>query len=72
VNFLAGPTGGSGRLFAPSRTLFAARVRVVGNPAATSVAAVDDTTIPMSRYTRVANWLDLCGISIPTSVTASG
>lgn len=36
------------------------------------VAAVDETTIPMSRYTRVANWLDLCGISVPNGVTASG
>jgi aspartyl-tRNA(Asn)/glutamyl-tRNA(Gln) amidotransferase subunit A len=36
------------------------------------VADVDETTIPMSRYTRVGNWLDLCGISVPNGVTASG
>lgn len=36
------------------------------------VAAVDETTIPMSHYTRVANWLDLCALSVPNGVTASG
>ncbi len=36
------------------------------------VAEVDESTIPMSRYTRVANWLDLCAISIPNGATASG
>lgn len=36
------------------------------------VNAVDETTVPMSRYTRVGNWLDLCAISVPNGLTASG
>jgi aspartyl-tRNA(Asn)/glutamyl-tRNA(Gln) amidotransferase subunit A len=36
------------------------------------VSAVDETTIEMSRYTRVANWLDLCALSVPNGFTASG
>jgi aspartyl-tRNA(Asn)/glutamyl-tRNA(Gln) amidotransferase subunit A len=36
------------------------------------VSAVDESTIPMSRYTRVGNWLDLCGISLPNGTTATG
>ena len=36
------------------------------------VAEVDETTFPMSRFTRVANWLDLCAISVPNGVTRSG
>ena len=36
------------------------------------VSEVDDTAIPMSRYTRLGNCLDLCGISIPNGTTASG
>lgn len=35
------------------------------------VDAVDETTIPMSRYTRIGNWLDLCAIGVPNGVTAS-
>lgn len=36
------------------------------------VDAVDETTFPMSLYTRVGNCLDLCGISIPNGVTSTG
>lgn len=33
---------------------------------------VDDTAIPMSRYTRLGNCLGLCGISIPNGTTSAG
>lgn len=33
---------------------------------------VDDKALPMSRYTRLGNCLELCGISIPNGTTASG
>lgn len=36
------------------------------------VAEVDETTIPMSRYTRAANVLGLCAISLPNGSTAAG
>ena len=36
------------------------------------VSLVDESTIPMSRYTRAGNCLDLCGISIPNGVTSTG
>ncbi|MCZ8261969.1 MAG: amidase [Beijerinckiaceae bacterium] len=36
------------------------------------VSEVDDTAIPMSRYTRIGNCLDLCGISIPNGTTSTG
>jgi len=36
------------------------------------VDAVDETTIPMSRYTRIGNWLDLCALSVPNGATAAG
>jgi aspartyl-tRNA(Asn)/glutamyl-tRNA(Gln) amidotransferase subunit A len=36
------------------------------------VAEVDETTFTMSRYTRIANWLDLCALSIPNGSTPSG
>lgn len=36
------------------------------------VSEVDDTVIPMSRYTRLGNCLDLSGISIPNGATRSG
>jgi aspartyl-tRNA(Asn)/glutamyl-tRNA(Gln) amidotransferase subunit A len=36
------------------------------------VSEVDDTAIPMSRYTRIGNCLDLCGISLPNGTTATG
>ncbi|MCB9946982.1 MAG: amidase [Rhodospirillaceae bacterium] len=32
------------------------------------LAEVDENTIPMSRYTRLANCLDLCGLSLPMPV----
>jgi aspartyl-tRNA(Asn)/glutamyl-tRNA(Gln) amidotransferase subunit A len=30
-----------------------------------SVDTVDEAVFPMSRFTRIANYLDLCGLSIP-------
>ncbi len=36
------------------------------------MSEVDDTAIPMSRYTRIGNCLDLCGISIPNGATRAG
>ncbi len=36
------------------------------------VSTVDESTIPMSRYTRAGNCLDLCGLSIPNGVTSTG
>jgi aspartyl-tRNA(Asn)/glutamyl-tRNA(Gln) amidotransferase subunit A len=36
------------------------------------VSMVDETTIPMSRYTRMANCLALCALSLPNGVTSSG
>jgi aspartyl-tRNA(Asn)/glutamyl-tRNA(Gln) amidotransferase subunit A len=36
------------------------------------LSEVDDTAIPMSRYTRLGNCLDLCGISLPNGVTGNG
>ncbi|MCZ8183899.1 MAG: amidase [Beijerinckiaceae bacterium] len=36
------------------------------------VSEVDDHAIPMSRYTRFGNCLDLCGISLPNGSTAAG
>lgn len=36
------------------------------------LSEVDDTTMPMSRYTRIGNCLDLCGISIPNGTTKAG
>jgi aspartyl-tRNA(Asn)/glutamyl-tRNA(Gln) amidotransferase subunit A len=36
------------------------------------VSEVDDTAIPMSRYTRIGNCLDLCGISLPNGTTSGG
>lgn len=33
---------------------------------------VDEQTIPLSRYTRLANCLELCGISLPCGQTRSG
>ena len=39
---------------------------------AVPVDTVDESTIPMSRYTRAGNYLDLCGISIPNGFTSAG
>lgn len=39
---------------------------------AVPVDAVDESTIPMSRFTRAGNCLDLCGISLPNGVTSTG
>ncbi len=36
------------------------------------VSEVDDTAIPMSRYTRIGNCLGFCGISIPNGFTSAG
>ncbi len=36
------------------------------------LSEVDDTAIPMSRYTRLGNCLDLCGISLPNGTTSTG
>ncbi|MFM9973214.1 MAG: amidase, partial [Beijerinckiaceae bacterium] len=36
------------------------------------VSMVDESTMPMSLYTRVGNCLDLCGLSIPNGVTSTG
>ena len=36
------------------------------------IAAVDETTSPLSRLTRAANYLDLPGISVPCGLTESG
>jgi aspartyl-tRNA(Asn)/glutamyl-tRNA(Gln) amidotransferase subunit A len=36
------------------------------------VADIDETTIPMSRYTRAANLLELCAISLPNGSTTAG
>jgi aspartyl-tRNA(Asn)/glutamyl-tRNA(Gln) amidotransferase subunit A len=36
------------------------------------LSEVDDTAIPMSRYTRLGNCLGLCGISLPNGTTAAG
>jgi Asp-tRNA(Asn)/Glu-tRNA(Gln) amidotransferase A subunit family amidase len=36
------------------------------------ISAVDESTIPMSRYTRVGNCLDLCGPSLPNGVASTG
>ncbi len=36
------------------------------------VDQVDETTFPMSRYTRAGNYLDLCGISLPNGSTSTG
>jgi aspartyl-tRNA(Asn)/glutamyl-tRNA(Gln) amidotransferase subunit A len=36
------------------------------------VADIDETQIPMSRYTRAANLLELCAISLPNGSTAAG
>ncbi len=36
------------------------------------LSAVDESTIPMSRYTRVGNCLDLCGLSLPNCITTAG
>lgn len=48
-------------------------IALPGTPLPTvPVNAVDETTIPMSLYTRAANCLDLCGISIPNGVTSTG
>jgi aspartyl-tRNA(Asn)/glutamyl-tRNA(Gln) amidotransferase subunit A len=53
-----------------------ARFDVIAMPStplpAIPVGDVDESTIPMSRYTRVGNCLDLCGISLPNGVTATG
>ena len=40
--------------------------------AAPPLAAVDETTAPLSRLTRAANYLDLPGISVPCGLTAEG
>ena len=29
------------------------------------LAEIDETEVPMSRYTRIANYLDLCGVTLP-------
>lgn len=39
---------------------------------AAGLETVDEAAIPLSRYTRLANCLDLCGIALPVSVTAGG
>jgi aspartyl-tRNA(Asn)/glutamyl-tRNA(Gln) amidotransferase subunit A len=53
-----------------------ARFDIIAMPStplpAIPVSAVDESTIPMSRYTRVGNCLDLCGLSIPNGVTSAG
>lgn len=36
------------------------------------LSEVDETQIPMSRFTRVANCLDLCAISLPLTVPSGG
>jgi aspartyl-tRNA(Asn)/glutamyl-tRNA(Gln) amidotransferase subunit A len=39
---------------------------------AISVTDIDETTIPMSRFTRASNLLELCAISLPNDSTAAG
>jgi aspartyl-tRNA(Asn)/glutamyl-tRNA(Gln) amidotransferase subunit A len=39
---------------------------------AVPLAEVDESIFPMSRFTRVGNYLDLCGISIPVSSRYGG
>jgi aspartyl-tRNA(Asn)/glutamyl-tRNA(Gln) amidotransferase subunit A len=39
---------------------------------AVPLAEVDESIFPMSRFTRVGNYLDLCGISIPVSSRHGG
>ena len=39
---------------------------------AVPVAEVDESIFPMSRFTRIGNYLDLCGISIPVSSRDGG
>ncbi|MFC6489112.1 amidase, partial [Nitratireductor sp. GCM10026969] len=36
------------------------------------LAEVDESTFPMSRFTRIANHLDLCGLSIPCGRAGNG
>ena len=36
------------------------------------LADVDEAVLPMSRLTRLANYLDLCAISVPVATTADG
>lgn len=48
-------------------------VMLPGTPLpAAGLDTVDETRIPLSRYTRMANCLDLCAVSIPVGATASG
>ena len=39
---------------------------------AAGLETVDEAAIPLSRYTRLANCLDLCGIVLPVGATAEG
>ena len=39
---------------------------------AAGLETVDEAAIPLSRYTRLANCLDLCGIALPVGTTAEG
>lgn len=39
---------------------------------ACSLSDVDEAVFPMSRLTRLANYLDLCAISVPVATTADG
>ncbi|MDR0808599.1 MAG: amidase [Gemmobacter sp.] len=39
---------------------------------AAGLDTVDETRIPLSRYTRMANCLDLCAVSIPVGTAVSG
>ncbi|MDB5445788.1 MAG: amidase, partial [Phenylobacterium sp.] len=40
--------------------------------AAPPLAEIDETTSPLSRLTRAANYLDLPGVSLPCGLTAAG
>lgn len=39
---------------------------------AIAVAEVDETLSPMAAHTRFANYLDLCGLAIPTALSGAG
>ncbi len=51
---------------------FAALLTPTAPQAAIPLAEVDETAVPLSRFTRAVNYLDMCGLAVPCGLSSTG